>query len=82
VAGSVPTMGGDTILHIPRTTGDDRELITQVCREVARAYVETQDLPDAQRREAITQRLQHLNTADPGEVNPEHGKIFEFKTVG
>lgn len=82
VAGSVPTMGGDTILHIPRTAGDDREMIAQVCREVARAYVETQDLPDAQRREAITQRLQHLNTADPTEVNPDHGKIFEFKTVG
>jgi nitrite reductase/ring-hydroxylating ferredoxin subunit len=77
----VPTVGGDTVLHIPRGDGDDRELILRVCREVARAYVETQHLDDAERRAAITQRLAPLNVGDPSEVNPDHGRIFEFKTV-
>jgi hypothetical protein len=49
---------------------------------VAQAYIDTQLLPDAERRAAITALLAPLNTADPNEVNPDHGKIFEFKTVG
>ena len=77
----VPTTGGDTILRIPPNGGDDRELILEACRAVAAVYVETQHLPDAQRRAAITQRLASLNTADPSAVNPEHGKMFEFKSV-
>jgi len=77
----VPTTGGDTILRIPPNGGDDRELILEACRAVAAVYVETQQMPDAQRRAAITQRLAPLNTADPEAVNPDHGKIFEFKSV-
>lgn len=77
----VPTVGGDTILRIPADGGDDRQRIVEICREVASAYLQTQDLPDAQRRAAIAARLAHLNTADPTEVNPEHGRMFEFKAV-
>ena len=77
----VPTTGGDTILRIPPNGGDDRQLILEACRAVAAVYVETQQLPDALRREAITQRLAALNTADPSAVNPDHGKMFEFKSV-
>ena len=78
----LPTVGGDTILRIPAQPGrDDRQLILDTCRTVADAYLQTQDLPDAERRAAISARLAHLNTADPGVVNPDHGKIFEFKTV-
>jgi hypothetical protein len=77
----VPTTGGDTILRIPPNGCDDRQLIIDTCRNVAAAYVETQHLPDAQRREAIAKRLSSLNTADTNEVNPDRGKIFEFKTL-
>lgn len=77
----VPTTGGDTILRIPAGGGDDRQLIADACRAVAAVYVETQQLPDAERREAITRRLAPLNTADPSMVNPDQGKIFEFKSV-
>ncbi len=80
-SGSIPTTGGDTILRIPANGGDDRQLIREVCQKVAQAYTNTQLLPDAERRDAITALLAPLNTADPNEVNPEHGKIFEFKTV-
>jgi hypothetical protein len=78
---AVPTCGGDTILRIPADGGDDRQRIVDTCRLVAAAYVETQHLTDAARREAITARLASLNTADPTLVNPDHGKIFEFKSV-
>lgn len=79
---AVPTMGGDTILRIPAREGrDDRQFILETCRTVAQAYVQTQRLPDAERRAAIASRLVHLNTADPDAVNPDHGKVFEFKTV-
>jgi nitrite reductase/ring-hydroxylating ferredoxin subunit len=77
----VPTTGGDTILRIPAHGGDDRQLIVDACRAVAAVYVETQQLPDAERREAITRKLSLLNTADPSMVNPVHGKVFEFKAV-
>jgi len=77
----VPTVGGDTILRIPVEEGDDRQRIAEICRKVAEAYVQTQHLPDAQRRAAIAERLAPLNTADPTEINPDHGKIFEFKSV-
>ena len=78
---TIPTMGGDTILRVPRTGQDDRELILDLCRKVAAAYTETVQLPDAERRAAITAKLALLNTADATEVNPDHGKLFEFKTV-
>ena len=78
----IATVGGDTILHIPRGDGDDREVILKTCQAVADAYVKTQHLPDEERRRAITDLLSPLNTADPRQVNPDHGKIFEFKTVG
>jgi hypothetical protein len=78
----VPTYGGDTILHIPPKGGDDRELILDVSRKIAAAYIEFQDLPDAARRAAIDSRLAPLNVGDPGAVNPDRGKIFEFKPVG
>ncbi len=78
----VPTYGGDTILHVPLKGGDDRELILEVSRKIAAAYIEFQDLPDATRRAAIDSRLAPLNVGDPGAVNPDRGKIFEFKPVG
>lgn len=79
---AVPTMAGDTILRIPASEGqDDRELIQQVCRAIAAAYVQTQFLPDAARRAAVEARLAPLNTADPSVLNSEHGKIFAFKTL-
>lgn len=78
----VATHAGDTILRIPPEPGrDERELIQQVCRAVAAAYVDTQHLPDAARRAAVQARLTTLNTADPSVLNPEHGKIWEFKTL-
>ena len=79
--GTIPTTGGDTILRIPANGGDDRQLIREVCQKVAQAYIDTQLLPDAERRDAISRILAPLNTADPTEINPDHGKIFEFKTV-
>ena len=40
-----------------------------------------QDLPDQARRDAIARRLAPLNVGDTEAVNPDHGKVFEFKTV-
>ena len=80
-AGVIATMGGDTILRIPADGRDDRQLILDACRKVAAVYIETLGMTDAQRRQVIATRLAPLNTADPGVVNPDHGKIFEFKTV-
>ncbi|HZQ61778.1 MAG TPA: aromatic ring-hydroxylating dioxygenase subunit alpha [Casimicrobiaceae bacterium] len=77
----VPTMGGDTILRIPRNGGDDAKLILEASEAIATAYVECQDLPDAERREAIRRRLEPLNVGDSSAINPDHGKLFEFKTV-
>jgi len=77
----IPTFGGDTILRIPADGGDDAELIKQVSRKIAAAYVEFQDLADAERRAAIGERLAPLNVGDTATINPSHGKIFEFKPV-
>jgi hypothetical protein len=77
----VPTVGGDTILRIPANGGDDTELIRDVSRAIAAAYVECQDLEDGARRAAIEARLAHLNVGDVQAINPSHGKVFEFKTV-
>ena len=78
---TIPTMGGDTILRVPPTDQDDRQLILDLCRKVAAAYTETMHLPDDERRAAITAKLVPLNTADATQVNPDHGKLFEFKAV-
>ncbi|MES2977350.1 MAG: aromatic ring-hydroxylating dioxygenase subunit alpha [Pseudomonadota bacterium] len=80
----IPTTGGDTILHIPlegRDNLQDRQMIVEICRTLAAAYTETEHLPDAERREAITRRMAPLNTADASQINPDHGKVFEFKAV-
>ena len=79
--GHVPTYGGDSILHVPATVGDDTALILDLSRKVAEAYIEFQDLPDQARRDAIARRLAPLNVGDTEAVNPDHGKVFEFKTV-
>jgi nitrite reductase/ring-hydroxylating ferredoxin subunit len=36
--GAIPTVGGDTILHIPRQREDDAQLILDVSRKIAAAY--------------------------------------------
>ncbi|HVO87463.1 MAG TPA: aromatic ring-hydroxylating dioxygenase subunit alpha [Casimicrobiaceae bacterium] len=77
----VPTYGGDTILRVPASGEDDSRVIQEVSRAVAAAYLEFQDLPDAERRVAIGNRLAPLNVGDTHEINPSHGKIFEFKPV-
>lgn len=59
--GPVPTFAGDTIVRVPRGTGDDRKLILETSRRVAEAYVNHQHLPDAERRAAITRDLESLN---------------------
>jgi len=78
---AIPTVGGDTILRVPKNTEDDTQLIRDVCSEVAAAYTETGHLPDAARREAIERRLAPLNQGDISGINPDRGKVFEFKTV-
>jgi len=60
---------------------DDAKLISEVCNAIVSAYMEYQDLPDGPRRDAITQRLAHLNQGDAGALNPHQGKVFEFKPV-
>ena len=77
----VPTYGGDTILHIPADGGDDRALIVEVSRKIAAAYIEFENLPDAERRAAIAERLAPLNVGSADAVNPERGRMFEFKAV-
>jgi nitrite reductase/ring-hydroxylating ferredoxin subunit len=77
----VPTFGGDTILRIPRAGDDDVALIASVCKAVAVAYEETAHLPDEARRAAIAQRLAPLNQGDVDGVNPDRGKVFEFKAL-
>jgi hypothetical protein len=79
--GHVPTYGGDTILHIPPTGGDDTELILEVSRKVYSAYIEFQDLPDEARRAAIAEKLTPLNVGQPPDVNPDRGRVFEFRNV-
>jgi len=79
--GSVPTCGGDTILRIPKRDGDDNALIADVSRTIAAAYVEFEHLADEDRRQAIGRRLAPLNEGDASEINPDRGKIFEFKTL-
>jgi hypothetical protein len=79
--GSIPTCGGDTILRIPKRDGDDNALIADVSRKIAAAYVEFEHLADEDRREAIGRRLAPLNEGDTSEINPDRGKIFEFKTL-
>ena len=61
--------------------GDDVRLISDVCKAIVAAYEECQDLPDAARRDAIAQRLAPLNHGDAEAINPDHGKVFEFKTL-
>ena len=77
----VPTYGGDTILHIPAGGADDTAILRDVSRKVFEAYVEFQDLPDEARRVAIARRLVPLNVGDTAAVNPDRGKLFEFKPV-
>ena len=77
----IPTFGGDTILRIPANGADDTQLILATCRAIVKAYEEFQDLPDTARREAITRRLAPLNVGDADAINPDHGKVFEFKSV-
>jgi nitrite reductase/ring-hydroxylating ferredoxin subunit len=77
----IPTVGGDTILRIPARGGDDAQLIGEACRAIVAAYESCQDLPDVARREAIARRLAPLNLGDVEAINPDHGKVFEFKTV-
>lgn len=60
-AGPVPTFAGDTVLHIPRGTGDDHRLILETSRRIAAAYVEHQRLPLSERRAAIERDLKPLN---------------------
>jgi hypothetical protein len=79
--GAIPTVGGDTILRIPRQDGDDAHLIGEVSRKIAAAYVETESLADDERRAAIATRLAPLNQGATEEINPDRGKIFEFKTL-
>ena len=79
--GAIPTVGGDTILRIPRQEGDDAQLVGEVSRKIAAAYVETESLADGERRTAIAQRLLPLNQGAAGDVNPDRGKIFEFKSL-
>jgi hypothetical protein len=55
--------------------------VIEISRKVFAAYVEFQDLPDAARREAIEKKLAPLNVGAPPKVNPDRGRIFEFKTV-
>jgi hypothetical protein len=52
-----------------------------VCKAVAVAYEETAHLPDEARRAAIAQRLAPLNQGDVDGVNPDRGKVFEFKAL-
>ena len=59
----VSTFAGDTILRIPKGSGDDRALILEVSRKIAEAYVRFQQLPDAERRAAIERELGPLNVA-------------------
>ncbi len=80
-AGSIATVGGDTVLRVPRQDGDDAQLISEVCRKIAMAYTETESLPDAERRVAIAVRLCPLNQGATEEINPNRGKIFEFRNL-
>jgi hypothetical protein len=57
----VSTFGGDTILRVPKGTGDDRALILEISRKIAEAYIRFQHLPDAERRAAIERELTPLN---------------------
>ena len=78
---AIPTVGGDTILRIPRQGDNDPQLIVEISRKIASAYRETETLPDAERRAAVEARLASLNQGAIEEINPNRGKIFEFKTV-
>jgi hypothetical protein len=53
----VSTFGGDTILRVPKGTGDDRALILETSRKIADAYIRFEHLPDAERRTAIEREL-------------------------
>ena len=57
----VSTFGGDTILRVPKGTGDDRALILEISRKIADAYIRFEHLPDAERRTAIERELAPLN---------------------
>ncbi len=59
--GLIPTFAGDTIVCMPKGSGDDRALILKTSRRVADAYLKFQDLPDSQRRAAIQQDLTALH---------------------
>ena len=59
----VSTFAGDTILRVPKGSGDDRALILETSRRVADSYVKFQYLPDPQRRAAIAHELAPLNLA-------------------
>jgi hypothetical protein len=78
---AIPTVGGDTILRVPKNAEDDTQLIRDVCTKIVAAYMETEHFPDGARREAIGRRLALLNQGDTSGVNPDRGKVFEFKTV-
>ena len=46
---------------MPKVPGDDRAVILETSRKIAAAYVAHKDLPDAERRAAITRDLAPLN---------------------
>ena len=59
----VSTFAGDTILRVPKGSGDDRALILETSKRIADAYIKFQYLPDEQRRAAIARDLAPLNVA-------------------
>ena len=59
--GIVPTYAGDTIVRVPKGAGDDRALILATSRRIAEAYIKFADLPDGERRVAISRELALLN---------------------
>ena len=60
----LPTFAGDTVLRVPKGSGDDRELILEVSRKIAQAYQEAQNIiDDDERRAAIESKLAPLNCA-------------------
>jgi nitrite reductase/ring-hydroxylating ferredoxin subunit len=60
IDGRVPSHSGDVVLNVPKRTNDDRALILEVSRQVAKVYVEEEARPFGDRRAAIERRLAAL----------------------
>ena len=62
----VPTYGGDTVLRMPPTGGDDRALLLEVGERVMQIQFEAESLPGAERDRIVIEAFKRLEAGGGG----------------